>query len=245
MKARTLVIGDIHGADRALEQALQRAEVRHQDTVICLGDYVDGWSGSSAVISRLIQLNETNECLFIRGNHDVWCEAWLEQEASDVTWLFNGGEATLASYEHFSRSDKQLHLGFFHGMRNYYVDKGNRLFVHAGFSSMHGPARETHASNCYWDRTLWETALALNPQLEKDSAYYPKRLKLFEEIYIGHTPTINYGIDQPMSRANLWNLDTGAGFDGRVTVMDIESKAYWQSDPVRTLYPAEKGRNKE
>jgi len=245
MKARTLVIGDIHGADLALQQAMQRAQVTHKDTVICLGDYVDGWSGSSAVISRLIRLNETNECIFIKGNHDAWCEEWLDNGASNITWLYNGGEATLSSYDHFSREDKQLHLRFFQRMRGYYVDAKNRLFLHAGFSSMHGPAHETYTSNFSWDRTLWEAALALDPTLEKTSPYYPKRLKLFEEIYIGHTPTINYGTDQPMNRANLWNMDTGAAFDGRVTVLDVDSKEFWQSDPVRTLYPKEKGRNRD
>lgn len=245
MKARTLVIGDIHGADLALEQAMQRAQVTHKDTVICLGDYVDGWSGSSGVISRLIRLNETNECIFIKGNHDAWCEEWLDNGASNITWLYNGGEATLSSYDHFGREDQQLHLRFFQRMRGYYIDGKNRLFLHAGFSSMHGPAHETYASNFSWDRTLWEAALALDPALEIASPYYPKRLKLFEEIYIGHTPTINYGTDQPMNRANLWNIDTGAAFDGRVTVLDVDSKEFWQSDPVRTLYPKEKGRNRD
>ncbi len=245
MKARTLVIGDIHGADLALQQAMERAKVTHKDTVICLGDYVDGWSGSSAVINRLIRLNETNECIFIKGNHDVWCEEWLDNEASNMTWLYNGGEATLSSYDHFSRDEKQLHLRFFQRMRGYYIDGKNRLFLHAGFSSMHGPAHETYPSNFSWDRTLWEAALALDPALEKSSPYYPKRLKLFEEIYIGHTPTTNYGTDQPMNRANLWNIDTGAGFEGRVTVVDVDTKEFWQSDPVRTLYLKEKGRNRD
>ena len=62
--------------------------------------------------------------------------------------------------------------------------------------------------------------------------YYPKRLTLYKEIYIGHTPTLNYGSVQPMCRHHIWNLDTGAGFIGRVTLMDIETKEYWQSDPV-------------
>jgi serine/threonine protein phosphatase 1 len=245
MKTRTLVIGDIHGADLALQQAMERAKLTHRDTVICLGDYVDGWSGSSAVISRLIRLNETNECIFIKGNHDTWCEEWLDSEASNITWLYNGGESTLSSYDHFNRDEKQLHLRFFQRMRGYYIDGKNRLFLHAGFSSMHGPAHETYPSNFSWDRTLWEAALALDPALEKSSPYYPKRLKLFEEIYIGHTPTTNYGTDQPMNRASLWNIDTGAGFEGRVTVLDVDTKEFWQSDPVRTVYPKEKGRNRD
>ena len=39
-----------------------------------------------------------------------------------------------------------------------------------------------------------------------------------------------------MMRHNVWNLDTGAGFNGRVTMMDIDTKIFWQSDPIPSLY---------
>ena len=42
--ARTLVIGDIHAAKKALVQALERAELQADDELIFLGDYVDAWS---------------------------------------------------------------------------------------------------------------------------------------------------------------------------------------------------------
>jgi serine/threonine protein phosphatase 1 len=48
----------------------------------------------------------------------------------------------------------------------------------------------------------------------------------------------------PMQAANVWNVDTGAAFLGRLTAMDIESKIFWQSDLVYTLYPGERGRNR-
>jgi serine/threonine protein phosphatase 1 len=71
---RTLVIGDIHGGLKALEQILERASVSVDDTLIFLGDYVDGWSESAQVIEFLIDLKRKNNCVFIKGNHDVWCE---------------------------------------------------------------------------------------------------------------------------------------------------------------------------
>jgi serine/threonine protein phosphatase 1 len=48
-----------------------------------------------------------------------------------------------------------------------------------------------------------------------------------------------------MNKCNVWNVDTGAAFTGRITVMDIDTKRYWQSDVVKDLYPGEPGRNKE
>jgi serine/threonine protein phosphatase 1 len=85
----------------------------------------------------------------------------------------------------------------------------------------------------------------MDKQVKKDSKFYPKRLKLYSEIYIGHTPTLYYDMEVPMNAVNVWNIDTGAAFNGKLTVMDIETKAYWQSDVVLTLYPAETGRNKD
>jgi serine/threonine protein phosphatase 1 len=59
----------------------------------------------------------------------------------------------------------------------------------------------------------------------------------FNEIFIGHTSTTNWSTDKPMNAVNIHNLDTGAGHEGKLTIMDIHSREFWQSDPVGTLYP--------
>lgn len=242
--ARTYVIGDIHGALKALKQVLEKIDPQKEDLLIFLGDYVDGWSESAAVISYLIELEQQYRCIFIKGNHDAWCEDWLKGDPANNTWLQHGGKSTVESYKTVPGQQKQGHLDFFRRMQNYYVDEQNRLFIHAGFSSMHGPDHEHYASNYSWDRTLWEMALTMDNRIKKDSKLYPKRLLLYSEIYIGHTPTLNYDTDTPMKACNVWNLDTGAAFYGRLSAMDIDTQIFIQSDVVQTLYPAEKGRNK-
>ena len=238
---RTLVIGDIHGGLKALKQVFAKAQITENDTLIFLGDYVDGWGESAQVIEFLIELDKKQTCIFIKGNHDTWCEDWLRTGIAEERWLFHGGKASTKSY--LQITDKSAHLEFFERMQNYYIDSQNRLFIHAGFSSMHGPAQETYSSNFSWDRTLWEMALTMDKRIKKDSILYPKRLKLFHEIYIGHTPTLNYGISTPMNAINVWNIDTGAAFKGCLSVLDIDTKEFWQSEPVYLLYPDEKGRN--
>lgn len=242
---RTLAIGDIHGGFKALKQIFERADVTENDKLIFLGDYVDGWSESSQTIRFLIELSEKQECIFIKGNHDAWCEDWLCFGKSEDVWLFNGGKSTVESYSEYSLEDLEMHLEFFQRMKNYYVDEENRLFIHAGYSSMHGPEKEVYLSNYRWDRTLWETAVAMDKKLEKNSELYPKRLLLYNEIFIGHTPTLHLGIGEPVNKANIWNLDTGAAFTGALTIMDINTKEFWQSDPLSSLYPNEKGRNSD
>ena len=241
---RTLVIGDIHGGLKAVQQVFEKAKVTSDDKLIFLGDYVDGWSESAGVMDYIIQLANINECVFIKGNHDAWCESWLRKGDADKPWLLHGGVPTVNSYAGSDAAKKMEHLNFFERMPYYYIDEQNRLFIHAGFTSMHGPQKEFHNSNFSWDRTLWEMAITMDKRIKKDSLLFPKRLKLFNEIYIGHTPTLYYDVTEPMQGCNVWNLDTGAAFYGKLSIMDINSKAFWQSDPVHSLYPTEAGRNK-
>lgn len=241
---RTLAIGDIHGGLRALTQLLEKVEPSPEDHLIFVGDYVDGWSESAQVIQYLIELSKTNTCVFIKGNHDVWCEDWLRTNEGHPTWLAHGGKETVESYKNFTAEQKKNHLRFFEDLPFYHLDNNNRLFLHAGFTSMHGVEKEFDFRNFYFDRTLWEMALTMDKRITKDSELYPNRLKHYTEIYIGHTPTINYHKHLPMNAINVWNIDTGAAFTGKLSAIDIETKAVFQSDSLPKLYPNEMGRNK-
>ena len=241
--ARTFVIGDIHGALRALLQVIERVAPRPGDRLIFLGDYVDGWSESRQVIDYLLELAGRYDCIFIRGNHDVWCEEWLDGWGASADWLHHGGAATKLSYTGIAPPELDRHLQFFNGLESYFEEDGH-LFVHAGFCSVHGPSAEHFESNLWWDRTLWETAVAVDDRLPADSPFYPQRLQLYKQIFIGHTPTTNYGFDLPMHRCNVWDMDSGAAFTGKLSAMDIETKMITQSDTVQSLYPGETGRNK-
>lgn len=241
---RTIAIGDIHGGLKGLIQLLNKLEIKDEDHLIFMGDYVDGWSESAQVVQFLIDLSKKINCIFIRGNHDVWCENWLKTEEVNQTWYIHGGKETMASYDGFSDEEKKAHISFFDNLKMYHLDEKNRLFLHAGFTSMHGVEKEVHPPTLYFDRTLWELALAMDSKLDATSYFYPNRLKHYHEIYIGHTPTTNFNCDVPMHAANIWNVDTGAAFKGKISAMDIETKAFLQSDPIYMLYPNEMGRNK-
>lgn len=242
--ARTFVIGDMHGALRAVKQVIERIQLQPEDTLIFLGDYVDGWSESAQLIEHLLQLEQQQPCIFLKGNHDAWCESWLLGETPDPVWLANGGQETVNSYHNITPAQKARHIDFLQRMKLYHIDEEQRLYVHAGFTSMSGPVRERFQVTLYWDRTLWELAIAMDKHIKMDERIYPKRLLLFKEIYIGHTPTTNYGVETPMNACNVWNIDTGAAFMGKVSALDVDSKAFKQSDPVHGLYLGETGRNK-
>ena len=241
---RKFAIGDIHGGLKGLIEILNKLMLNDGDRLIFVGDYVDGWSESAQVIQFLIELSEKFECVFIKGNHDVWCEDWLRDGTVDSIWYMHGGKETMESYENFSVDEKTEHLRFFENLELYHIDNDNRLFLHAGFTSMHGVSKEAYKETFYFDRTLWEMALTMDKSIEEDSLIYPNRLKHYKEIIIGHTPTINYNVNAPMQAQNVWNIDTGAAFTGRLSAVNVETKEVFQSEPVCSLYPNEKGRNK-
>ena len=243
MSKRTLVIGDIHGGLKALQQVWNRAQISKEDTLIFLGDYADGWSDAAEVVSFLISIGKSHKCVFLRGNHDYLVHRYLTKNDTNPLWVAHGGAATMAAYESISKKQKNEHISFLEQLHNYHIDSKNRLFVHAGFTNQAGPKHECYPDFVYWDRSLWEMACSLDPLLSKKSNRYPKRLLLFEEIYIGHTPTTKIAKTIPTNFANLWNIDTGAAFKGSLSVIDASTKEFWQSDPVYTLYPQEKGRN--
>ena len=246
MIPKTFVIGDIHGGLKALVQVLERANISKNDTLIFLGDFVDCWSESPAVLDFLITLEKTHNCIFIKGNHDDLLLQWLTGKKVDFNeqlWFQHGGKATVMAYEKITPAEKEAHITFLQSLQNYHLDLQNRLFVHAGFTNVKGVEHEYFKPFFYWDRTLWETALAMDNQLSKDALTYPNRLKICKEIYIGHTPVTKIDETIPINKACVWNVDTGAAFQGKLTIMDVDTKEFWQSDDLSDLYPNEKGRN--
>ncbi|UUV22482.1 metallophosphoesterase [Paenimyroides aestuarii] len=241
--SNTFVIGDIHGGLKALQQVLNRANVTTNDKLIFLGDYVDGWSETPAVLDFLMDLSATYSCVFMQGNHEEMLLKWLKKEDDNELWRFHGGEATVQAYQNISLRVIEKHIAFLQQLKEYYIDDQNRLFIHAGFTHLKGVTFEYFRGMFWWDRTLWETAMAVDGNLSPNNLRYPQRLRLYKEIFVGHTPVIRFGASAPMNFANVWNVDTGAAFTGKLSILNVDTKAYWQSDALTDLYPNEKGRN--
>lgn len=265
---RTLVVGDIHGNYKAFLQALERSGFDDKtDTLISLGDVVDGHCDSFEVVEKLTQIDRL---ISIKGNHDDWFNTWIQTGTNPTNWM-QGQKATGLSYLEKSRpgtewyeyismpgsgqvffhsikiSDiPEQHKLFFANQLPYYIDAQNRLFVHGGFNR-HYPIEEQEEI-LWWDRDLWSQALSYKAMIgnpKPDGTVFMPPFKMvgdFKEVFIGHTSTQFWGEIEPMNAANIWNLDTGGGWFGRVTIMDVDTKEFWQSDDTSTLYPNFKGR---
>jgi serine/threonine protein phosphatase 1 len=225
--SRRFVIGDIHGAHRALKQCLQRANFDyHKDLLIALGDVSDGWPETKQSIDELLKIRNLR---YILGNHDFWTLEWMQGGWKEDIWLSQGGTATVESYKGVDVPASHIDLLNF---AEHYLVVENKLFVHAGINAKQ-PLEAQSLNIFLWDRNLARTALDF---YEKDLS---GNLTAFDEVYIGHTPT---GYAQPVKGCEVWLMDTGAGWSGVLSMMNIDTKEIFTSDAVPSLYPGIAGR---
>jgi len=224
------VIGDIHGAHKALVECFKNASFdRDQDLLICLGDVCDGWPEVRKVFDELLTVRNL---IYILGNHDKWALDWFMYHNSSPVWTTQGGNATIGSYEGEVPED---HVKLLSGARLFYRLE-DKVFVHGGFNP-EIPLEKQGEHTFLWDRTLVFRAI----ELHEDKVN--RNITGFDEVYVGHTPTINFGSLEPLRVCEVNLMDTGAGWPGGVlTMMDIDSKEIVQSSPVDSLYPDYDGR---
>lgn len=222
---KTFVIGDIHGAYRAMLQCFERSGFNYaKDHLISLGDVCDRYPQVDSCIDELLKVKHLD---YIIGNHDLWTLGWAIKGIKENLWLRQGGKQTIESYH--GRLMPQSHIDF---LKNacYYLELNDRLFIHGGFDP-EKPLAAQDREGFPWDRKLIQLAYKVS-QIRPDY-----QLGNYKEIYVGHTPTKTFGALEPLKLCNVWALDTAAGWKGKLTIMDVDTKEYWQSDPTSKLYP--------
>jgi serine/threonine protein phosphatase 1 len=149
---------------------------------------------------------------------------------ADDVWLEQGGNATVLSY---SENVPKAHQQFLANALPY-LKLNNNLFVHAGIDPIIPLERQT-IQTFLWDRRLAQTALLFH------SKSTTANLTGFDNVYIGHTPIAA----PPIRACEIWLMDTGAGWSGKLSMMDITTNEIFMSDPVPELYPGVMGRQKK
>jgi serine/threonine protein phosphatase 1 len=250
---REFVIGDLHGAYRAVKQCLEAVNFDYKkDRLIQLGDVVDRNPEVFECVEESLKLKHL---IVVRGNHDDWFDEFCQTGRHPVEWL-QGGKATARSNWNYSQgksgrslSDYELikkltpehipesHRAFFKQLQLYYIGRHGRCFVHASFNRFF-PFTTQHLSTYYWDRDLWRAAVEWQRSQHIYNRRAPFEIKTaFKEIYIGHSPTTYWDSITQMRCANLTNLDTDAGQGGKLSIVDLKSKEFWQSEPVSKFRP--------
>lgn len=226
----TYVIGDIHGNFLGFKQCLKRSKFNYKkDTLICLGDTADGFPYVKECFDELLKIKNL---IYVLGNHDQWLLQWALYDRKPEIWTSQGGNRTLESYDYEKPPLEHINL-----LSNAHLiyHQGNDIFVHGGIEP-NKKLENQIADIVIWDRDLLSHAHWKHNQ--KPSYKYGG----FDNIYIGHTTTQMYHSIEPLHYCNVWAMDTGGGWSGKITIMNIDTKKYWQSDLTKDLYPTIRGR---
>ena len=228
-QSKIFAIGDIHGNIKGLEQVLIYSNFDIQnDTLIVLGDVADGpYPYIRECVDLLLTIPNRID---IMGNHDDWFREYIMTGKHPDGWK-QGGFSTMESYMNIYNMMiiPNEHQKFFNYM-HYYYEYENMLFVHGGFNRKL-PIRGQHSYRLMWNRSLFEQAMSCgNKQVFKIE---------YDKVFIGHTSTQNWNTTKPiLAGQKVWNLDTGSGsLKGRLTLMNIKTEEYYQSDVGINLYP--------
>lgn len=226
--SKTFAIADTHGNFFGFADAISKCGFREDDTLISLGDICDGGFLTKDVIDILLQFpNLVN----VQGNHDKWALDWMKYGDEYPLWWNQGGQATAKSYDYDYENVPKEHIKFLENAIPYYVDHKNRVFVHGGFNPLKSIASQSI------DVLLWDRDLLCN--------YAPKYIvEEFDHVFVGHTSTQFLSTletdpikkseiisnPKPATLHNVTGLDTGSGWNGNLTIMNVDTFEYWQSD---------------
>ena len=218
---RRLILGDIHGRYDYLMDVLKKSNFDYEkDLLIQIGDLVDRGPDPFLCCKEIMKIK--NKILII-GNHDA---AFVQFVAEGIDFLgsSNGTEPTIEAWRELSPEEQiDILQNFFKKQRLYHISDDNIMFVHGGFPRDE-KLDEVTDHVFYWDRELVSQAMSCKGDQKLKTLYD------FKEIFIGHTPTIYWNKTRPIYSGGVWNIDTGCGKGGPLTIMDIDTHEYWQSD---------------
>ncbi len=209
MTARTLAIGDIHGAHVALETLLDNVRSSSDDLVVVLGDVVDRGPGTKQVIERLMRLRGECNFVFIKGNHEEMMLEAIRGEKWTTSWLAYGGAEALASYGGEQDDIPEAHLEFLDSGRDFY-ETDETIFVHANLESGRLLEQQTR------DWLRWT-------HLDGDEQPHPSG----KRIVCGHT-RLTAGV--PAILDGRVCIDTFACGSGWLTCLDVEADLVYQAN---------------
>jgi serine/threonine protein phosphatase 1 len=213
MPQRTIVIGDIHGHSAALAAIVDLIRPQQDDTLVFLGDYVDRGPDSKGVLEQVIRLSERFHVVALMGNHEEMMLGAREGRDNLRFWLTPtcGGLATLTSYgkaEDISLIPRE-HFQFLASLPLFY-ETDTHFFFHANY-----------APNWRLDQHDTKTAL-WRPLSDLPGPHYSGKIAI-----VGHTPQPDHTI---LDFGYLKCIDTGCGYGGLLTALDVGSGEIWQVD---------------
>ena len=212
---RTFVVGDVHGCVDEVERLLDAVQPSTGDTICFLGDYVDRGPSSKRVIERLIRLRtEGPTCIFLKGNHEDMFLAFLGYSGRyGDAFLWNGGDATLASYGLSGLPGPLVAERLPASHREFLLSLQSHAFV-GRFFCVHAGVRPTRPLDAQTEEDLFWI------REEFIGAPHPFPYT----VLYGHTPQRDVRLHLPFKVG----LDTGLVYGNRLSCLELNHRDLWQ-----------------
>jgi len=238
MSGRLYALGDLHGHHTELmnlyQQLLDAGLVPERDTVVALGDFIDGGPDTRKVIDQLMAWSQAYPHWgFLKGNHCQMMLDALSGEGDFDHWWYQGGIATaqsylperLTPYQRALIQPKQMiylhHLEWLAHRPLLHVTD-NYVFVHAGLIPNMTIQEHIEALD---DPTVRSSLLWIRDSFIDSGYDWGKR------VVFGHT-----AVKEPIVMPNKLGIDTLMHDYGKLTAVDLTG-----NDPVFYHQEAVKG----
>lgn len=211
---RIIAFGDIHGHYLEIKKLVELVKPTDHDTLVFVGDYIDRGKQSFEVIEYMLELQQTYNCVFLKGNHEDMFMDYLSG-INNQLYLDNGGDKTIASYSNHgfdigaysffeNYTFPETHLDFFRKLKLYYqTDK--YIFVHGGLFPNGVPVEKQSSSMLLWIR---------EPFLNSEKDFGKK-------VIFGHTP-----MKEPLVQDNKIGIDTGICYGDNLTCVILPEEKF-------------------
>lgn len=209
-RGRDYVVGDVHGEFAQLDRALQKVRFDPRaDRLFSVGDLIDRGRDSPAALRWLAKpwfhaILGNHEQMALQSVHDPDTLFWWTRMNGGAWWLEQDDELRGRMLEAFAVLPLAIEVA---------TPWGRVGIVHADI-----PPKLS------WDRFLAKLAKG-NGRLRETALWGRSRARGtvvapvdgVDRIYCGHTP-----VDRPRLVGNVHFIDTGACYNGRLTVLAID-----------------------
>jgi len=136
LETKRWVIGDVHGCSQTLRALVNQLEIRKDDQLFLLGDYIDRGPDSAGVLDYILELFQEDKKVYaLRGNHEqMLLNAYETSEKDDFLHYveLNGLESLLSNSQKL-KTNYHLLLNSL----SYLIELDKIVLVHAGLNFSH------------------------------------------------------------------------------------------------------------
>jgi bis(5'-nucleosyl)-tetraphosphatase (symmetrical) len=234
---RTLAIGDVHGCREELSDLLKVVSYRPgDDRLVFVGDLVDRGPDPAGVVRVVRQLARDGDVRAVVGNHEEkllrWFRRCAEEAAGGKKNMMSRPDPTrLAEWESITPEERAW-LASLPVVDH--VTEGWAA-VHAGFEGVPMAAQKPDKMvRVRWLKPDGKMAPYIKGSLKQPpgSVHWSERWTGPHSVVYGHAvhSLTDVRCDRPAPGIEVWGIDTGCVFGGRLTALCLETRETFQVD---------------